>query len=149
MKIKIFCIIVALWACGSSGMVWAHCQVPCGIYDDQLRASQMAEDIRTIEKAMHQIAELSVQQTVNYNQLVRWINTKEMHAEKIMETVSSYFMAQRIKPDQKDYADKLSSLHQLMLSAMKSKQTTDTAHVAAMRSWLEKFKSLYFGKHPH
>ena len=31
--------------------VYAHCQVPCGIYGDQLRFEQMLEDTKTITKA--------------------------------------------------------------------------------------------------
>ena len=37
----------------------AHCQVPCGIYGDQLRFEQMLEDEHTISKAQIQINELS------------------------------------------------------------------------------------------
>ena len=33
----------------------AHCQVPCGIYDDTLRIVQIKEDFKTIRKAMDQI----------------------------------------------------------------------------------------------
>ena len=38
----------------------AHCEVPCGIYDDHARITQMLEDATTIEKAVAQILELSV-----------------------------------------------------------------------------------------
>ena len=34
----------------------AHCQVPCGIYDDAARIARMYEDAATIEKAMVQMA---------------------------------------------------------------------------------------------
>ena len=37
------------------GYLWAHCQVPCGIYDDALRIVQLREDFHTIQKAMNQI----------------------------------------------------------------------------------------------
>ena len=43
-----------------SQFVAAHCEVPCGIYADQLRFEQMLEDQTTIAKAvmsMEQIAE--------------------------------------------------------------------------------------------
>ncbi|MEZ6076165.1 MAG: superoxide dismutase [Ni] [Pirellulaceae bacterium] len=39
--------------------VHAHCEVPCGIYDDQLRFQSMLEDQSTIEKAISQIGELA------------------------------------------------------------------------------------------
>ncbi|GAB4231928.1 MAG: superoxide dismutase [Ni] [Acidobacteriota bacterium] len=126
----------------------AHCQVPCGIYDDQLRADLIAEDITTIEKAMQQITELSGQTPVNYNQLVRWINTKEFHAGDIQKIVSEYFLTQRIKPDTDRYEEKLKVLHGMLLAAMRCKQTTDLENVKQLRDLLKQFEVLYFG-HTH
>ena len=42
-----------------SSTLHAHCQVPCGIYDDALRIVQIKEDVTTIWKAMKQINDLS------------------------------------------------------------------------------------------
>jgi len=64
--------LIALWCTGAA----AHCEIPCGIYDDQMRIRFIAEDITTIEKAMKQIDELSAKVPLNYNQLVRWISNK-------------------------------------------------------------------------
>ena len=79
--------------------VAAHCEVPCGIYDDELRAKLIYEHTVTIEKSMKKIVELSQQQPVDYNQLVRWISNKEEHASKIQHIISQYFMTQRIRSD--------------------------------------------------
>jgi nickel superoxide dismutase len=54
-------------------------------------------------------------------------------------------MTQRIKPDQEKYSEKLAVLHQILIAAMKCKQTTDLDHVATLRSLLKKFETLYFG----
>jgi nickel superoxide dismutase len=130
----------------------AHCQVPCGIYDDELRVAALAEDITTIEKCMRKIDELSVDPAANMNQLVRWVNTKEFHAEDIMDTVAAYFMAQRLAPVADDggeayeeYVLRLTLLHEIMYRAMKAKQTTDLEHVEALRSLLGEFEAAYFG----
>jgi nickel superoxide dismutase len=122
----------------------AHCEIPCGIYDDQLRTKLIAEHASTIEKSMKQIMELS-KDPVNYNQLVRWVSNKESHATKIQDIVSQYFMTQRIKPDQKQYTEKLTVLHKMLLAAMKCKQTTDVSHVNDLRTLLKNFELLYFG----
>ena len=122
----------------------AHCQIPCGIYDDELRAKLIAEHATTIEKSMNQIVELSKQSPVNYNQLVRWVNNKEEHAAEIQTIVSEYFLTQRIKPEDKDYEKKLKLLHGMLLSAMKCRQTTDLANVEALRTQLKEFSDLYF-----
>jgi nickel superoxide dismutase len=123
----------------------AHCQIPCGIYDDQLRTNLIAEHATTVEKSMKQIIELGKANPVNYNQLVRWVSNKESHATKIQDIVSEYFMAQRLKPDQKQYAEKLTILHKMLLAAMKCKQTTDVSHVNDLRTLLKDFEVLYFG----
>ena len=38
--------------------VAAHCQIPCGIYDDELRVQLIEEHIGTVEKSMKMIVEL-------------------------------------------------------------------------------------------
>jgi len=124
----------------------AHCEIPCGIYDDQLRTKLIAEHATTIEKSMKQIMGLSKAEPTNYNQLVRWVSNKEKHATKIQHIVSQYFMTQRIKPDQKKYAEKLMVLHKMLIAAMQCKQTTDLAHVKELRAHLKEFETLYFGK---
>lgn len=124
--------------------VSAHCEIPCGIYDDQLRTKLIAEHATTIEKSMKQIMELSQANPTNFNQIVRWVSNKEDHATKIQHIVSQYFMTQRIKPDQEKYSDKLILLHKMLIAAMKCKQTTDLSHVNALRAHLKEFEMLYF-----
>jgi nickel superoxide dismutase len=125
-----------------------HCEIPCGIYDDEMRIDMISEHIVTIEKAMKQIIKLQDQKPVNYNQLVRWVMNKELHADELQEIVSQYFMTQRIKPDTSKYAEKLTLLHKMMVYAMKCKQTTDLAHISTLRSLLKDFRGVYFG-HTH
>jgi len=90
-------ILVTLMPFFSAANAAAHCEIPCGIYDDSLRMKIIAEHLTTIEKSMKEIVELSRQAPVDYNQLVRWISNKEEHATKIQHIVSQYFMTQRIK----------------------------------------------------
>ena len=138
---------IAMVALGVS-RVWAHCEIPCGIYDDQLRADLITEHSNTIEKSMKKIVELSKQNPVNYNQLVRWVSNKEKHANEIQNIVTQYFMTQRIKPDAKKYSEKLAVLHKMLIYAMKCKQTANVDNVSTLRSLLKEFETLYFG-HSH
>lgn len=71
-------------------LVLSHCQIPCGINDDPMRFDMMAEDIRTIEKSIRQIDELSAGKDKNYNQLVRWIDNKDYHADKLREHLAEF-----------------------------------------------------------
>ena len=130
----------------------AHCEIPCGIYDDSLRISLMREHITTMEKSINQITNLSAEGEKNYNQLVRWITNKESHADKFSEIVTQYFMTQRLKPISTDnseyqkYQQQLTSLHNMLVSAMKCKQTNDLAHIQKLRELVDTFEKAYFTK---
>lgn len=133
-----------------------HCEVPCGIYTDQLRIELIKEHITTIDKAMKQIEEFSSAEVVNYNQLVRWINTKEHHARLIQDIVEQYFMTQRVKPvspdDQeayKKYIHQLTLLHEMLVWSMKCKQSTDVASTQALSEKTDAFAKAYFGLDGH
>ncbi len=70
----------------------AHCEIPCGIYHDDLRIHQIEEYIDTIEKSMIAIQELSRNRDpLSINQIVRWIDNKEEHAKKIQNIIWQYF----------------------------------------------------------
>ena len=156
MKRAILFLLMLLVTFSFSKTTFAHCEVPCGIYHDELRVEMIKEHIQTIEKAMVEIKELQSADTINYNQLVRWINTKEQHAKMIQEVAEQYFLTQRVKfadPSDKEKYDKymaqLTTLHQLIVFAMKSKQSTDLAQVEHMRDALDAFEKAYFGEHRH
>jgi nickel superoxide dismutase len=129
-------------------MAWSHCEIPCGIYDDRMRIQMIDEHIATIEKSMKEIVKLQEEKPINYNQLVRWVVNKEDHANQLQEIVSQYFMTQRIKTDAKDYEKKVAVLHQLLVYAMKCKQTTDLSNTQKLRELIEQFEALYF-EHKH
>lgn len=132
----------------------AHCEVPCGIYDDSVRVALIKEHITTIEKSMTQINELTKSATPNYNQLIRWVMNKEEHAVKIQEITSQYFLHQRIKltdpndkPAFEKYQKQLVLLHQISVYSMKCKQTTDLANIKKLRELVSQFESSYFHSH--
>ena len=145
-------IIIAVFGLNS---VHAHCQVPCGIYDDAVRIMQIREHVTTIEKAMVQIDQLTSDESSaqNMNQLVRWINTKEEHATFIQSVMTDYFLAQRIKPKQKNeagrqqYVDQTLLLQQIIVAGMKCKQTVDKSKPELVSILLNQFVELYFNEH--
>ena len=127
----------------------AHCQVPCGIYDDQRRFEDMLEDQETIAKGMGQIREMAGKSdALSVNQTVRWIGTKESHATNVQHTISQYFMTQRIKADKEGYAKKLAAAHAVMVAAMKCKQNTDADVADTLRAKIFDFYRAYEGKEP-
>jgi len=124
----------------------AHCEIPCGIYDDEMRIEMLREHITTIEKSMNQVILLEKDANRKANQLTRWVMNKEQHADELQEIVSQYFMTQRLTPDAKDYASKLQFLHEMLLAGMKSKQTTDLGQVKRLRELVDMFEKAYFVK---
>jgi len=137
----------------STSILLAHCQIPCGIYDDPVRFALVREHVTTIEKSMNQINELSQQQPANWNQIVRWVGNKEEHADQLSEIVTFYFMAQRVKPAdpadaaaQAKYVKQVTLLHQMLVEAMKAKQTVDLVHCQNLRALIDQFEAVYLGK---
>ena len=139
---------VAAFVSGSS-TAYAHCQVPCGIYDEAHRIEAMLEDTATIDKAVKKIAELAGKSdALSLNQATRWIHAKDVHASRIISAISEYFLTQKIKqPKSREaktwraYTDKLANHHAVMVAAMKAKQTVDASRVAALRQAVTKLRS--------
>ena len=150
MRILASIAIAVLVTVFSSTALRAHCQMPCGIYDDHMRIHMIEEDCNTIEKAMNEIKENTAtakadsEVSLVAQQAVRWIMVKEEHAGKIQELASDYFLTQRIKPDQPQYEQRLKLLHGIMIEAMKCKQTLDVEHVTKLREHLAEFQKIYF-----
>jgi len=146
-KIFILLFVIVL----SANIARSHCQIPCGIYGDYTRIDLLKENILTIEKGMNQINELSKNAAENMNQLVRWINNKDNHADQFTEIVTYYFLSQRIKivdtnnsAEFKTYQQQLTLLHQMMVFSMKCKQTTDLMNVEKLKSLVDEFTEIYF-----
>jgi len=72
---------------------------------------------------------------------------KEDHANQFQDIVTQYFLTQRIKTDAKEYGKKLELLHQMLVYAMKCKQTTDLQHTAKLKELVRQFDKLYFAPH--
>lgn len=143
-------IVVAVVLCVAPITAFAHCQVPCGIYDDAARITAMHEDATTIDKAITKIGELAGQSDAqSANQLTRWINTKEMHATHIITVVSEYFLAQKVKPMTADdpgydkYLKSLADHHHVITAAMKAKQNADPKFGTALHAAIDALAQHY------
>ena len=140
----------------SSFQAKAHCEIPCGIYGDSVRVALLYEHITTIEKSMNMINELSSADKPDYNQLVRWVVNKEEHAKEMQDIVSQYFLHQRVKVKSasdeaayRKYIKQLTSLHEVLVFAMKAKQSTDLSIIDSLREKLHVFEHAYFDNHKH
>ena len=109
---------------------------------------ELLTDVATIEKAMKEIPLLGEDMSKNPQQLVRWVNNKESHAQNIQDTMSAYFLAQRIKLEMKEtdperYAELVGLAHRITVLAMQCKQTVDPAKAAALHDALHAFQAAY------
>lgn len=146
-KIALTALAAVIVSLGLYRAANAHCEVPCGIYGDQMRFEMMLEDTTTVRKAMDQINALSsADDALSKNQLVRWINNKETHAEKIQHIIAQYFMAQRIKASNPKYVEQLTAAHTVIVTAMKCKQTVDVKNADALQQAITDFHKAYEAK---
>jgi len=130
-----------------------HCQVPCGIFDDHAMVAEVKQAASTIRKAMVQSQTLwsdkesSTKGVQTMNQVVRWINTKEEHCDKIIHVMSDYCLCQRVKREafsaDADYLLALQFHHEVMVAAMKAKQSMDIGACDALDHALSNFEKLY------
>ncbi|MBE7558847.1 superoxide dismutase [bacterium] len=144
---------VCLWVVAAPGRVAAHCEIPCGIYGDELRFEMIDEHLATIQKGMSQIKMLSASPEKDYNQIVRWVANKEEHAAQLREILVVYFLDQRIKPvadkgseAYKTYLAQLETIHGMLVTIVKCKQTTDESQVEKLRELRGQLYAMYFGK---
>lgn len=140
--IAMFALIGGILILPATG--YTHCQVPCGIYDDAARVDMMLEDAQTVAKATKLITELSGKNDAqSNNQITRWVLNKEQHAQKIIETISDYFLTQRVKPSQKDYTERLTKHHAVIIAAMKAKQNADPKYATALSEKITVLEEYY------
>lgn len=137
--------LVGFFVFGAAVSAGAHCQIPCGIYDDGTRITLLREHVITIQKSMREIQRLEKEGLQYSNQLIRWVMNKEDHANKFQDIVTQYFMAQRIKLDADKYEQKIGLLHELLVMAMKCKQSTDLGLTQELMDLIHDFEHLYMG----
>jgi nickel superoxide dismutase len=111
-------------------MSLAHCEVPCGIYDDNMMVRKMLLDAETIKKASAQIGLLSQSlDAASLNTISRWVLVKEEHSKDLQHVNAWYFMTQRVKmvpegsPGHDDYLKRLAAHHRISVAAMKAAQS--------------------------
>ncbi len=148
LKTSCFSLLTGIFVMlGVSSSALAHCQIPCGIYDDHARVDQMLEDSATVIKSAKLIAELAGKQDPqSVNQSVRWVMNKEKHAQKVISTICDYFLTQRVKDSQKDYVERLKAHHAVIVAAMKAKQNADVSAGIALQKTIEALEKYYPAK---
>lgn len=126
--------------------VYAHCDVPCGIYETDTMRHAADTCVRMLEK-IEALPDAKGEKTTEHNNFVRMVGNKEKHAQLCKDQIfllwSDYF-----KPE---HLQKIPNLHNTMWLAAKQcstvKQTLDMAEakklvemVAAIAKMFEESK---------
>lgn len=144
-----YSILIFALALGIARPAASHCQIPCGIYDDNAQVRAMLLDAVTVEKSVRLLAELVKKDDVqSRQQFVRWVMNKESHSQKIITSISDYFLTQRVNAGQKDYTERLKKHHAVIVAAMKTKQNTDLSHAKTLTKAIEALLP-YYPEHKH
>jgi nickel superoxide dismutase len=128
----------------------AHCQIPCGIYDDKRVFDELEEHVDTIKRSIE-----GLKDSTSSHDTVRWVINKESHAQKIQDQIAEYFFAQRIKAAAKDsanfesYQTSLELAHKIIVAAMKAKQSDEMKKAEALEAAVKAYRKHYFDLHGH
>lgn len=122
----------------------AHCQIPCGIYDDPATFKLLKQDVETLSKSVNELIDHSDDKGIQaVNQQIRWVMNKEKYADQIIFTMTDYFLTQRIKPSNKHYQAQLEAAHTIILLAVTTKQTVDKEVVKKLNDAVDAFEKAY------
>lgn len=120
-----------------------HCQLPCGIYHDDLRFASLEEDVQTLSKAIVEIKANGGGSPLENNQLVRSVNLKDEYSDKIAQTITFYFLQQRLTPNQENLDPLLRSAFNILVLARKVKASVDPNLISQLQEQITQFKKLY------
>jgi nickel superoxide dismutase len=128
---------------GYIGTIDAHCQMPCGIYHDQMVYNQIDQYIETMVKGLTVIGDSKFNTPAERNEFIRWVDLKEKASDDTAELIVVYFLQQKIKPGEEDTVKRLTSAHKLLCSLVQIKQTVDMKALKTFTDEWEKFKLMF------
>ncbi len=124
------------------GQLSAHCQMPCGIYDDQMVYDQINQYYLTMFKGVKALENNKFQTDEDKNHFVRWVMTKDRLSDEVAMMITTYFLQQKILPIE-DNNELLKSLHRLLFLLVAIKQNVDIKIVKDFGNEWEKFKTSF------
>lgn len=137
-------ILLAMGMLAFSDCAFSHCQMPCGIYHDDMVFEMIDQYLETMYKATTELGHLQNGTTLkDKNQFVRWVIEKENASNEASKILTEYFLQQKIKPDEEDTPKKLIATHKLLFLIVRIKQNADLECVKSFADEWGKFK-LFF-----
>ncbi len=127
----------------SQAYLSAHCQMPCGIYHDEMVFDQVDQYVETMVKCISVLEDDKFKTIQDYNVATRWILEKENASNDIAELIMIYFLQQKIKPGEEDTTKKVVSAQKLLFYLVQIKQLVDLRAVNDFYEEWEKFKLMF------
>lgn len=121
----------------------AHCQMPCGIYHDDMVFSMVDQYIETMYKGISMIKESKFTTPFERNNFIRWVNLKDKASDEMASLITTYFLQQKIKPGESDTAKRLESAHKMLFGLTAIKQNADLKMINDFADEWENFKQMY------
>ncbi len=121
----------------------AHCQMPCGVYHDNMVYDQIDQYVETMYKGMSVLKDSKFHGVHDWNEFIRWVGLKERESDETADLILTYFLQQKIKPGEHDTAKRLESAHKLLFYLVGIKQNTDVKFVKQFLDEWEIFKSMF------
>jgi nickel superoxide dismutase len=143
MSSKWFFVLMMLAIGGMSTQCGAHCQMPCGIYHDDMVFDQVDQYVETMYKAISMLKDSQFSTVREKNEFIRWVIQKEKASDEVAQLITTYFLQQKIKPGEEDTVKKLVSAHKLLFLAVQIKQNTDLSIVEAFSDEWDLFKHMF------
>lgn len=140
-KIKFAVALLALAFCRAD--LNAHCQMPCGIYHDDMVYDQIDQYVETMYKGVSVLKNSKFSDVRERNEFVRWVLQKEKASDDVAMLLTQYFLQQKIKAGEPDTAKRLVAVHNLLFDLVCIKQNADLKFVEDFSTEWEKFKLMF------
>lgn len=121
----------------------SHCQMPCGIYHDDMVYDQIDQYAETMYKCSAELNSDNSNTVKDRQQFVRWVIQKEKASDDVSILITTYFLQQKIKPDEADTPKRLALAHKLLFLIVQIKQNCDAKFVHEFMEAWEQFKHMF------
>ena len=126
-----------------TGSLRAHCQMPCGIYHDDIVFDEIDQYIETMYKGISVLNNSKFGDAKERNEFVRWVIEKEKASDVIADLITRYFLQQKIKPGEPETAKRVTAAHLLLFTLVGIKQNTALSFIEDFAKEWEKFKLMF------
>lgn len=130
-------------ACFFQGQLSAHCQMPCGIYHDDIVYDLIDQYVETMYKGISVLNNSKFSNPSERNAFVRWVMEKDKASDQAAKLISEYFLQQKIKPGESDTTKRLISAHKLLFMLVTIKQNADLDFVKTFTTEWDQFKLMF------